>query len=288
VAGNSYILITPARNEGDYIEKTIRAVLSQTILPKKWIVVSDGSTDRTDPIVKRYRDHCDYLQFVRTDENIRRDFASKVDALSLGYEHVRTSEYDFIGNLDADVSFDPHYYEGILGKFHENSKLGIAGGFLYLKHNRGFKPDPFNTPQTVPGSVQLFRRECFEGIGGYIRLKNGGEDWCAEVMARMHGWQVESFPEFRVLHHRRTDKGILRTRIRQGCMDFSVGTHPVFEVVKCLRRIKEKPYVFGALLRMSGFILSCYQGKERMVSDDFVRYLRGEQMERLKSLISKT
>ena len=49
-----YVLITPARNEGDYIEKTIQSVISQKIKPVKWVIVSDGSTDDTVAIAQQY------------------------------------------------------------------------------------------------------------------------------------------------------------------------------------------------------------------------------------------
>jgi len=289
--GNSktYVLITPARNEEAYIEKTIQAVISQTVLPRKWIIVSDGSTDNTDEIVNKYMEKYYFIKLLSIRGDAQRNFGSQVRAINTGYKQLKHKEYEFIGNLDADVSFEPTYYEHVLEKFRENPKLGLAGGFIYEERNGTFKSRVFNSVISVPHAIQLFRRECYEIIGGYIPMKYGGPDWCAEVMAGMNGWQVESFPELRVFHHKPTltAEGILRCGFRQGLMDYSVGSHPLFEVFKCISRVKAKPYLIYASYRMAGFISGYYRKEKKMVSDEFIKYLRREQMQRLQSLCSK-
>lgn len=285
----TYVLITPARNEETYVEKTIQSVISQTILPHKWVIVSDGSTDSTDEIVGRYLQQFDFIQLLRITDNSQRNFASQVYAINSGYEQLKHLEYNFIGNLDADISFDSDYYERVFQKFQEHPKMGIGGGFIYESYNGKWKSRRFNTIGSVAHAIQLFRRECYEAIGGYIPLPHGGADWCAEVMARMNGWQVESFPELRVFHRRPTltAEGILQGHFRQGLMDFSMGSHPIFEILKCLRRIKGKPLLAGAFLRMGGFIWAWCQREKRIVPPEFVDYLRMEEMARVQSLFWK-
>lgn len=283
----SYVLITPAKNEEAYIEETIKSVISQTILPKEWVIVSDGSIDRTEQIVSKYAAIHDFIQLLRISEKRRRNFRSKVDAINTGYKQLKHIDYEFIGNLDADVSFNSNYYESILEKFQRNARLGIAGGFIFERYNEKFKSRSSNSTRSVAGAIQLFRYECYEAIGGYFPIEIGGEDWCAEVIARINGWQVEAFPEIRVFHHRHSGTpvgGVFRKCFREGLKDFSFGSHPLFEIFKCLRRVKEKPYVVGALLRMCGFIRAYYKRERRVVSDEFVNYLRREQMYRLKSI----
>jgi glycosyltransferase involved in cell wall biosynthesis len=282
---NSYVLVTPARNEEAYIEKTIKSVISQTILPKKWVIVSDGSIDRTDEIVYTYSKIYSFVQLVHIEEQKKRDFGSKVDALNKAYNKLKYIEYEFIGNLDADISLDPYYYESVIKKFQRNAKLGIAGGFIFEKNNGKFKTRPSNSIRSVAGAIQMFRRECYESIGGLSPIEIGGEDWLAEVMARMKGWQVEAFPEIKTFHHRHTGSaggGSFRRNYREGLKDFSIGSHPLFEVFKCLRRVKEKPYLVGALFRMCGFIWAYCRGEKRVVSSNFLKYIRWEQMHRLK------
>src|SRR5713226_4266269 len=105
----TYVLVTPARNEAAFIEQTIEAVVGQTIRPAKWVIVSDGSTDGTDEIVKGYAAKHNWIELVRMPERRERHFAGKVGAFNAGYARVRDLDYDVIGNLDADISFDEEY-----------------------------------------------------------------------------------------------------------------------------------------------------------------------------------
>ncbi len=282
-----YALITPAHNEELYIEKTIQSVIQQTILPVKWVIVSDRSTDRTDDIVKNYMRRYDFIELCRLDGDSIRNFGHQVLAINAGYVRLKYSEFDFIGNLDADVSFDSNYYEIVLSKFQKNPMLGIAGGFIFEKCIGKFKSRQFNTIRSVPNAVQFFRRECFDSIGGYMPLKYGGHDWVIQVIAQMSGWRVEAFPELRVFHHRITGTGdgkILKGFMRMGLMDYSVGSHPLFEVVKCVRRIKGKPYIIGSLTRLAGYMIGYCKKEKRMVSSEFIKFLRQEQISRIKIL----
>jgi biofilm PGA synthesis N-glycosyltransferase PgaC len=126
VTRKEYVLITPAKNEEAYIEKTIEAVLSQTVLPQKWVIVSDGSVDFTDEIVARYEQRHSFICLVRAGKQGQKDFGSKVKAFQAGYSQVRDAHYDFLGNLDADVTFGADYYEQILERFHANPGLGLG------------------------------------------------------------------------------------------------------------------------------------------------------------------
>jgi len=282
----SYVLITPARNEEAYIERTIESVISQTILPKRWVIVSDGSTDRTDEIVGDYVARCDFIQLLRVAGDENRNFGSKVNAFNAGYKQLEGIDYDFIGIVDADVSFDSDYYENVLARFEQNPKLGIAGGIFFDVYD-GKPHKALVSLDSVRGPIQLFRRRCYRDIGGYIPQKLGGEDTVAEVMARMYGWEVHSFPKLKGLHHRLTGTEgltIWRARFRQGIVAYSLGYHPLFQIAKCLYRVAEKPSFIGSILTMCGYYWSALRQDERIVSADFVKYIRQEQMHRLKSL----
>jgi len=283
----TYVLITAARNEESYIEKTIQSVISQTMLPEKWVIVSDGSTDSTDEIVKHYEVKYDFIELLHRETGTNRDFGSKVYAISSGVSRLFDIAYDFIGNLDADISFEPDYYGKVIEKFKSNPILGIAGGAIFDKYKKGFQKQ-FASSGSVGGPIQMFRRQCFEDIGGFIPLIMGGEDAVAEAMARMHGWEVKSFSDNKVLHHRLTGtaKGdILIARFRQGIMEYSNGYHPIFEIVRCVARIIEKPYLFGSLFRISGYLFAALKRDQRVVPDNVVKFLRREQIQRLCNLI---
>ncbi len=289
VTKQRYVLITAAKNEQEYIERTIRAVISQTVSPQKWVIVNDGSTDRTEEIIKRYAKKYEFIQLLQVSENRQRDFCSKVYALHAGYEQLRNEEYEFVGNLDADVSFDAQYYDKILEHFLKNPKLGIAGGIIWELLDDRFVSQNISL-NSVAGAIQLFRRPCYEEIGGYKPLKFGGEDAITEVLARKNGWLVQTFPEIKVFHHRRVTIGkgnILTTRFRQGMRDYLLGYHPVFYAAMCFYRVIDQPYFFGSIFKMCGYFWAAIQRERRVVPADFIKYLRWEQVRRLRFVFSK-
>jgi glycosyltransferase involved in cell wall biosynthesis len=282
-----YVLISAARNEAANIEKTLQAVIRQSVKPQKWVIVSDGSTDGTNEIVGRFIKGHDFIKLLCIKGDEKRNFGSQVRAINIGYKVLRNEEYEFIGNLDADISMGRDYYERLIKEFYENRKLGLAGGFIYEKSNGIFLVRKFNNSDSVPHAVQLFRRECFEDIGGYIALPYGGPDWVAEVTARMKGWGVKSFAHLKVYHHRRTASvgGVLQNRLRLGLLDYSLGSHPLFELLKDARRLTEKPYIIGGIVRLCGFMWGYARKEKRMVPPEFIKYLRKEQKGRIWQLL---
>jgi poly-beta-1,6-N-acetyl-D-glucosamine synthase len=281
-----YILVTAAYNEGAYIESLIKSIVAQTVPPIRWVIVSDASTDRTDEIVQRYADQYPFIELLRIGDDHPRNFAAQVYAINSGFARVKETEFDFIGNVDADVTFEPTYFSDLLNQFADDPGLGLAGGSICEEQDGIFVPRPLNSPHSVAHAVQLFRRECFEDLGGYPALPHGGPDWYAVVRSRMNGWQVRSILQLRVFHHRPTGgaAGWIRSALRQGRMDYSLGSHPLFEMARLARRLRSRPVILYAALRLGGF-LSCYcTGEKRMVSRDFIAFLRQEEIERLRQL----
>ncbi len=278
----AYVLLTAAYNEEAYIEETILSVVAQVHRPEVWVIISDGSTDRTDEIVKHYAKDHSFIRLLRREKDGNRHFASKVFALRAAWQSVALGTTKFIGHLDADVAPDPFYFREVLKKFEQDPKLGIGGGWYTERDGGKFRVVRGSTPLSVPGALQMFRRECYEEIGGLLPIEYGGEDWYAEIMARSRGWRVQSFSDLKVRHNRviGTARSRLRYCYRQGFGDFALGSHPVFELVKLARRTFWKPYVLGALARLLGFLVAHIRGK-RMVPPEFVAFLRKEQMSRL-------
>lgn len=278
-----YVLITPAKNEEAFIERTIRSVLSQTVQPNRWILVNDGSTDRTEETIRRYSEEYEFISLVTTEGAGVRHFGSKVNAFNAGYSRLAVSDYAFIGNLDADVSFELDYFEKLLLRFHENPRLGIAGGIISELIDKHYMTQKISL-NSVAGAVQLFRRRCFEEIGGYVPLRFGGIDSAAEIMARAKGWEVQTFPDLKVLHHRRVMSGqgnVLRTCFRHGITHYLLGYDPVFETMRCLVRILDRPAVIGKLAVISGYFWACLRRYKRQLPADIVKHLRAEQKARI-------
>jgi len=285
---NKYVLVTAAYNEEAFIEKLLCSVTSQTVLPIKWIIVSDGSTDGTDVLVQRYAEKFKFIQLHRITEDHPRNFAAQVHAINTGLALLKDLDYDLIGNLDADISFEPSYFSELLEIFHRDPELGLSGGYIQEQVGSVFLPRKGNTPTSVPHAVQCFRRESLEVLGGsYIPFPYGGPDWYAEVYLRMKGWRVQSFSDLKVFHHRPTGAaaGFLRTSYREGLMHYSMGSHPIYELLKAGLRLPGKPFVAGAVVRLFSFIMASCRREQKYVSDEFIKYLRNEQMKKVWSFL---
>lgn len=289
-SAGAYVLMTAAYNEEENIEQTILSVLSQTILPKRWVIVSDGSVDKTDAIVQSYETKYEFIRFVRVTRAPGRSFASKIVALQNGSALLEDVEYDFIGNVDADISVGPSYFEDLIAHFRADPKLGLAGGYVRDKKGDDYESNRSNRIYAVAHGAQLVRRECYEAIGGYAVLRYGGEDWHAHVSAALKGWTAESFPELYMLHHRPTGdaENLLRYKFREGRMDYSLGSDPAFEFFKCLERMVHRPFLTGGIARLTGFAWSWICQDSRPVSDEFIDFLRKDQRERLKLLFRRS
>lgn len=286
-----YVIITPAYNETGYIEQTIRGVLAQSIVPRKWVIVDDGSTDNTAEVIQQYAKRHEWIQYVyRKKESAHSYYASNVYAIQQGINEIQNSKFqtqnfNYLAILDADISLPKDYYEQILSRFNQDEKLGIASG-IYQDLVNGKLRKVLNDRRSTPKAIQVFRRECFEQIGGFLPLKYGGEDTCSCVMARMNGWKTWSFPELCVVHNKPVGMGhagnMLKIRFRNGLNDYGLATHPLFMLAKSLRRcVREYPLIVGGLARMVGFIYGYCLRPKRQIPDDVIHFIRKEQITRL-------
>ena len=281
----SYAVITPARNEAQYIERTILCMIAQTLPPVKWVIVSDGSTDGTDEIVAKYLPDHPWIELIRMPERRERHFAGKVHAFDAGRARLAGMEFDIIGNLDADVTFEDDYFEFLMSKFAQDSGLGVAGtafseGSLQYDYR-------FTNIEHVSGQIQLFRVSCFEEIGGYQPRRLGGIDWVAVTTARMRGWRTRTFPEKRFIHHRQMSSAMhsgLAVPFRGGRKDYLLGNHPLWELFRCVYQSAQPPILIGGGLRFAGYVWSMLCRTDRQLSPELVRFTRQEQLRRLGKL----
>jgi len=283
-----YALVTPARNEAENIERLIQSVVAQTARPVKWVIVSDGSTDGTDDIVRKHAARHAWIELERRPERAERHFAAKVEAFNAGYARLKGVDYDLVGSMDADISFDPDFFAFLLGKFAEDPKLGLGGA--------PFKEDGleydfrFSSVEHVSGALQLFRRECFEQIGGYIPIKGGGIDVVAVWSARARGWHTRTHTEKFYRHHRKmgTAKDSLwRVKFKDGRKDYALGVHPLWEVFRTAYQMTKRPFLVGGMALGFGYVLSMVTRPERPIPDELMRFRRADQMARLKALLRK-
>jgi len=282
-----YVLITPAHNEEAFIEKTIQSVIRQTILPTKWVIVDDGSVDATGSIVGKYLPTHKWMELVALSGREERHFAGKVYAFNAGLEKVRGTEYQVIGNLDADISFGEDMFEFLLAKFAEDPGLGVAGT-IFEEEGYSSATDSFEGQNHVSGQCQLFRRQCFSEIGGYIPHKAGGIDWMAVTTARMMGWRTRSFRERSFFHYRHlgtAQRGRLASMFSYGEKDYYLGGHPLWEIFRSAYRMAKAPYLLGGIALLSGYLWAFIRRTKRPVSDELMCFHRKEQMQKLKAIL---
>lgn len=283
-----YALITPARNEDAFIELTIQSVVSQTVHPLRWLIVSDGSTDRTNEIVTRYALEHDWIELLEMPRRQGRDFGGKADSINAGYSSLVTRHpslsFDLVGSLDADISFGKDYFAFLLQKFADNPDLGVAG--TPFSENGETYDYRFSSTDHVSGACQLFRRECFEAIGGYVPIKGGGIDVIAVLTARLKGWRTRTFTERVSHHHRLMGSAQQRRKILAdfalGQKDYRLGFHPVWEVFRSLYQMTRRPYVIGGAALFAGYFWAMLHRCQRSVDRELLKFQREDQMRRLR------
>ena len=282
-----YVLVTPARNEEAFIQKTLESMVQQTFVPLKWVIVNDGSTDKTPEIVRPYLAKYPWIEMVEMPQRRDRSFAAKVVAFNAGYERVRRLQYEIIGNLDGDISFDGDHFAFLAGKFAKDPTLGVAGT-VFREEGYSSERDSFEGHSHVAGGCQLFRKQCWQQIGGYIPHRAGGIDWMAVTTARMMGWKTESFREKSFFHYRRlgtAQRSLLSSLFSYGEKDYYLGGHPVWELFRVTYRAAKQPFIIGGLALGLGYCWALLRRTPRSVPQELIGFHRKEQMAKLKAIL---
>jgi glycosyltransferase involved in cell wall biosynthesis len=280
-----YILITSARNEETFIAKTLDSVIAQTQLPERWIIVDDGSTDRTAEIIEPYAQKFSWIKLIRNPKREGRNFGAKANAVNAALAQMKNLDFEIVGNLDADTSFAPGYMEFLMQKFSADPKLGVAGTPFTQDGGYDSTRDSFEGENYVAGPIQLFRRDCFHEIGGYFANPAGGVDWIAVMDARLKGWTARSFSDLRYHHHRSmgtAERGQVKALFSYGEKDYYLGGSPVWQLFRVTYRIAKKPYFIGGFALFGGYFWAALRKVKRPVSNDLMKFHRAEQMKKLK------
>ncbi|MDQ4090354.1 MAG: glycosyltransferase family 2 protein [Actinomycetota bacterium] len=282
-SGRAYAVVTPTRNNADTLAETVRSVTAQSSLPVRWVIVSDGSTDGTDEIVRAAAERHPFIRLIRRSTGESGGFGSKVAAFEVGRAALADVDYEFIGNLDADVAFGPDYFERLLDAFAGDHRLGVAGGSI-VEH-LGDRTIPQRvSANSVAGAVQLFRRQCFDDTGGFVPLPLGGEDSTVEIMARASGWYVRTLFDLPVIHHGRIgvrNGSSIQARFCKGMTNYILGYDPAFHAAISAYRMRDRPYVVGGISMLAGYAWAALRRPPRALPDSGIRFLRAEQRRRL-------
>jgi poly-beta-1,6-N-acetyl-D-glucosamine synthase len=285
-----YVLVTAARNEDKFVATLVESVLAQTVLPKAFVIVSDGSRDQTETIVERYASEGAIVRLIRRRGGTRASFGSKALAIQEAVYSLADAHYEFVGVLDADITVEPHYFATLIQMMKKSPSIGIGGGVVSEFRRGLWVPLRYNYGMSVAGAVQMFRRECYDAVGGYRAMAHGGIDTVAETMARMHGWQVRTFPDLAAYHHRPVGSragGLLRAQFRSGMQEYANGYSLLFQLVRLFSRMVDRPYFVGSLARTFGFWYSFVRGDDVLVSEAIIRYLKREQLRQIVRAYSR-
>jgi len=280
------VIISPVRDEEEFISYTIKSVLNQTIRPVEWIIVDDGSRDSTFDIVQKQAEQHNWIRIIKKPNRGERAVGpGVVETFYYGHRNITTKDYDFICKMDGDIEFGPKYFETLLNYFKEDKYLGAASGKPHLELDNGKLIEERTSDEMVAGMINFYRKQCFEDIGGFVRQVHW--DGIAYHKARMMGWRTRSInhSDLNFIHKRQmgsSHKNILHGRMRWGRGQYFMGTHPLYISAIGLYRLLEKPYILGGLCIILGYINAMINGIERYEDPEFRKSLHAWQFERLK------
>jgi biofilm PGA synthesis N-glycosyltransferase PgaC len=273
-----YVLISPCRDEARFLPVTIASVASQTVLPTRWVIVDDGSSDATPSILSEAARRYPYIELVRREDRGERSVGPGViDAFYAGLERIDLDECDFLSKLDTDLEIPRRYFEAVLARFEAEPRLGTFSGKLYLRADDGrLRPEPTGDDNAV-GPAKFYRVDCFREIGGFVREVCW--DGIDGHMCRMEGWiaRSEDGPDLQLIHLRQmgsSHEGIWTGRKRWGMGKWFMGSAWYYMLAVAMYRMGERPYLIGGLGILMGYLEAALKGVKRFESREFRRHLR--------------
>lgn len=278
--GPAYVVITPVRNEAKHIGKTVESMARQTVLPKRWIIVNDGSTDETPQLIDIAAQRFPWLQTVhRPNRGFRKSGGGVIEAFYDGYSGLTGLNWEFLVKLDGDLSFGPEYFENCFEYFTSEPALGIGGGTVCLMQDGQLRVDSIGDPPFhVRGATKIYRRRCWEQICPLVKAP--GWDTIDEVKANMHGWTTRTFPDLELVQLKATGcaDGRWGNWFKNGLANYVTGYHPVFMLAKCVKRAFAKPLFLASAALWTGFCAGYFRRLPQVEDGKAIRYLREQQL----------
>ena len=266
-----YVIITPAKNEGEFIENTIRSVISQTILPQEWLIVDDGSNDNTVELVNKYLKKYSWIKLIerKTKQEERAGGGKVVRAFNEGFTHVQSKDYDFITKLDADLSLEDTYFEEISKAFAKDQSLGICGGVCYIEKGNTLVKERADMYH-VRGALKSIRSSCFSDIGGFKPVLHW--DGIDEYSARNKGWKVRSI-DIQVIHHRPTSMAYkpIKYNFRNGYAARQRRASFLLSIMRSIFKMRTSPYILNTLAYFSGYLVAFIKGERNILDKETSR-----------------
>ena len=280
-----YVLVSPCKDEEQYIERTLESVRRQTIRPVQWVIVDDGSTDNSVEIIKKHQEDMPYIKLVRRKASERNVGGGVIMAFNEGREAIDV-HYDFICKFDVDLVLPERYFEILMRRMDADPQLGTCSGKAYYLHPKnGRLISEMCGDEASVGMTKFYRRACFEKIGGFVA--DVGWDGFDCHSARWHGWRAASWdePDLNFLHLRpmgSSQKSVFQGRIRHGRGQYLLGAHPLFFLASSLlRSVKQRPYIIGTFYSIYGYCQAWIIGEKRFGDQDVTRFIQAYQLRAL-------
>jgi biofilm PGA synthesis N-glycosyltransferase PgaC len=256
---DSYLLISPCRNEAEFMVNTLDSVVNQSVPPAKWIIVDDGSTDTTPEILQRYSDQYDFIQIVTRENRGHRSVGPGViEAFYAGLAVVGLNDYQFVCKLDLDLDLPARYFEILMQRMNENKRIGTCSGKPYNRRGNELVSEKRGDEMSV-GMTKFYRTSCFQQIGGFVSEVMWDAIDCHRC--RQLGWLACSWddPELRFVHLRimgSSQDSVYQGRMRHGFGQYFMGTGLIYMFATSVFRMLHPPYVLGGVAMFWGYLQS--------------------------------
>jgi glycosyltransferase involved in cell wall biosynthesis len=283
-------IISPVRDEAQFVRKTLDAMLAQTVQPQEWLFVDDGSTDDTRSIIESYANEHPWIRVISRDNRGFRQLGSGViAAFNFGRAKLENQDYRYIAKLDGDMSFPPKYLEVMLAKLESDPQLAAVSGKVFRPKKGGFVEE-FIIDEMVAGQFKLYKRAAFDDIGGFTQTILW--DGIDIHRCRMKGYRTLSFryEDARLIHHRlmgSSDSSVFKGRVRLGRGIWFMGYHPLYAIASGLFRMHERPYVIGGLIIVANYFYAAMRREPQFEDRAFISELRRWQLQRLRHWFGK-
>ena len=275
-----YALISPCRNEAEFMRRTLDSVVAQTVRPSLWVIVDDGSTDATPQILAEYQARHDWIRVVqKPDRGHRAVGPGVIEAFYAGYDTIDPAEFTYLCKLDLDLDLPAGYFEGLIRRMEADPRIGTCSGKPYVRRGGALVSERRGDEMSV-GMTKFYRRTCFEQIGGFIREVMWDAIDCHK--ARQMDWIARSWddPELRFEHLRpmgSSQTSIWTGRRRHGAGQYFMGSDPLFYLATCVFRMAEPPYVLGGLAMLQGYLGAWLRGARQLDDPELRAFIRAYQ-----------
>jgi biofilm PGA synthesis N-glycosyltransferase PgaC len=280
----NYVIVSPVKDESAYVERTIDSIVMQTVRPRKWIIVDDGSRDATPEILSRCSQQHPWITVIRLERDAERQPGSAViRAFMAGYKEVENDDFEFVVKLDCDLEIPSNYFENLVSRFAADQRLGIASG-MYQEMHAGVWTAIEMPEYHAAGCSKMVRAECFRQISGFVPQR--GWDTVDEIRAQSMGWKTGHFPEL-AFHHLKTEGagiGTLRTSLMHGQIYYLTGGGVLFFLLKVAHRaLKCRPILIAGVAMLLGFLRAWITREPRLVSDREAAWYQGMLTARIRA-----